>query len=73
MSNKKPLVLAFFCEKSPRLAKLQEVMNEGAEKINFQKYCMVMRHPKNGGIFFVNSGERSINLLIWPRSHDAQR
>lgn len=26
-----------------KLAKLQEVMNEGAEKINFQKYCMVMR------------------------------
>lgn len=26
-----------------KLAKLQEVINEGAERINFQKYCMVMR------------------------------
>lgn len=26
-----------------KLTKLQEVINEGAERINFQKYCMVMR------------------------------
>lgn len=26
-----------------KLSKLQEVINEGAERINFQKYCMVMR------------------------------
>ncbi|CAJ1430619.1 unnamed protein product, partial [Effrenium voratum] len=26
-----------------KLAKLQEVINEGAERINFQRYCMVMR------------------------------
>eukprot|EP00913_Durusdinium_trenchii_P000713 g664.t1 len=26
-----------------KLAKLQEMINEGAERINFQKYCMVMR------------------------------
>ncbi|CAE6940255.1 unnamed protein product [Symbiodinium sp. KB8] len=28
-----------------KLAKLQEVINEGASRINFQRYCMVMRHP----------------------------
>jgi len=26
-----------------KLAKLQEVINEGADRINFQRYCMVMR------------------------------